>query len=96
MGPQLKLAFVEVFVPLAGPATGTDQRHSANLIFPGAFEPFCHLDEFLATNIARTLNAVPPHTSANRLSPLSEVIALALPFDAFDGPIPFLSPPCQI
>ena len=34
MGLQLRLAFsVEVLVPLAGPATGTDQRHSANRLF---------------------------------------------------------------
>ena len=34
MGRLLRLTFsVEVLVPLAGPATGTDQRHSANRLF---------------------------------------------------------------
>ena len=34
MGLQLRLAFsVEVLVPFAGPATGTDQRHSVNRLF---------------------------------------------------------------
>jgi len=34
MGPQLRLAFsADCLVPLAGPATGTDQRHSANRLF---------------------------------------------------------------